>query len=242
MTSPPPTPRRPALFLDVDGTLLDLRARPEQVVADAPLIQLLQRVHARVDGALALVSGRAIGDLDRIFDPLRLPSAGLHGFEIRSGVRTHVVGRTDRDAIARTRSRLAAFVRDRAGLQLEDKGLALAVHFRAAPALEELVDAEVRACLAVLGEEFEVQPGAMVRELKPRGASKGTAIHALMAELPFRGRVPVAVGDDLTDLDAFGAAEALGGFGVAVGHRVDSAWRLPDPHALREWLERLPGS
>lgn len=232
----PPMPLRPALFLDVDGTLLGIRSRPEEVRADAALCALLERVRDRTDGALALVSGRTVDDLDRVFAPLTLPVAGLHGLERRdaSGITTRAD--FDRAPLRAAAKHLRAFVAATPPLWLEDKGGALAVHCRDAPELEALVDREMHALADRSHGAFHVQRGLFVRELKPGSADKGTAIRAFMQEAPYRGRVPVAIGDDITDLDMFRVARDLGGFGIAIGTRVDAEWRLADADALNEWL------
>jgi trehalose 6-phosphate phosphatase len=233
----PPLPRNAALFLDVDGTLLEIEARPEDVRADEALRRQLVRLAGVLDGAVAIVSGRSLADLDRIFAPLRPPAAGLHGAERRTSAGR--VERVDVDAAAldRARAALNAYVGARPGLRLEDKGAALAVHCRGAPALEADLREYVGRLGETLGAGLHVQHGLLVCEIKPRGADKGTAVRAFMAEPPFAARLPVAVGDDLTDLDAFAAADALGGFGVSVGNRVAGRWQFPGPRELRAWLE-----
>lgn len=235
---PPPSPDV-ALFLDVDGTLVDIAPRPEDVRTGAALVHLLARVAGRLGGAVALVSGRPLAGLESLFAPLQLPAAGLHGLERRTADGRVVRAAYDAAAFVAARERLDAFVRRHPGLRLEDKGAAVAVHFRGAPALEHEVARVFESLAGELGPEFHVQPGLLVRELKPSAADKGTALAAFMAESPFAGRIPVAVGDDLTDLDAFRAAGALGGYGVAVGDRVAARWQLPGPRALRAWLARL---
>jgi trehalose 6-phosphate phosphatase len=235
----PPLPRDAALFLDVDGTLLEIAARPEDVRADAALRQQLQRLDRCLDGAIALVSGRSLADLDRIFEPLRPMAAGLHGAERRTASGDLELVDVDAAALGRVRRELADYAAARPGLRLEDKGAALAVHFRGAPLLEHEVRGFVEDLGRASGASFHVQHGLLVSELKPRGADKGAAVRAFMAEAPFLGRVPIAVGDDLTDLDAFAAAGELGGFGVAVGGRISARWQLPGPRALRAWLAML---
>ena len=235
----PPLPAHPALFLDVDGTLVEIAPRPEDVRASEALRGQLRRLVRRLDGAVALVSGRSLQDLDRLFGPLVLPAAGQHGVELRPRAGRTVRAAVDEAALGRARGALDAFVARHSGLRLEDKGAALAVHFRAAPLLESAVDATMTALAASLGPGFHVQRGLLVRELKPRAVDKGTALRALMADEPFAGRVPIAVGDDVTDLDAFRAAAELGGFGIAVGDRISAPWQLAGPCALRAWLAML---
>lgn len=235
----PPLPRNPALFLDLDGTLVDIAARPEDVRVDEALRQQISRLVRRLEGAVAVITGRALDDLDRLLAPLVLPAAGLHGAARREwGGRTTYL-EPDREALAAARVRLAALADAHPGLRFEDKGAAVALHFRMAPQLESVVEAAVAELAAAHPTALLVQRGLLVRELKPFGADKGAALTAFMAEAPFAGRVPVAIGDDLTDLDAFAAAAALGGFGIAVGSRIAAPWALPGPRALRAWLAML---
>jgi trehalose 6-phosphate phosphatase len=224
------------LFLDVDGTLLDLSAIPSATFADAALKSLLAAVAARLGGAVALVSGRSIAYLDALFEPLKLPVAGLHGVERRraSGLTqgaSYVDVRLDG-----ARAALSAFVEAHPGTLLEDKERSLAVHFRLVPELEPAVQALIGAVVLPLGSGYHVQAGSMVLEIKPLGFSKGTAVKEFMQEPPFSGRTPVFVGDDLTDEGGFRAVEILGGLSIAVGDRVSGQWHLDDPRAVRHWL------
>ncbi len=233
--APPPGS---AYFLDVDGTLLEIRPRPEDVIADSALRGLLKALAAAADSALALVSGRRIDDLDRIFEPLILPAAGLHGAEIRfaDGAR-HLA---ESCAMEAARPKLLAFAARHQGLFLEDKGATLALHFRQRPELE----GEVTATLASVarGLDLVVQQGKMVAELKQAGHSKATAIEALLCTRPFAGRTPVFVGDDRTDEDGFSAVNARGGISVRVGPAewpTAARFTLEDPAALRAALRAL---
>jgi trehalose 6-phosphate phosphatase len=243
MTRPPALPGwdgRCALFLDVDGTLLEIARHPDDVRAPPGLKDLLASVAAAVDGALALVSGRTIAALDRIFAPLYLPAAGLHGLERRDAAgRVHYPeGYASRIAVAR--GGLLEFVQSEPGLLLEDKGAALALHYRNAPALEAQCRRHMALARSAAGEDFHVQPGKMVLELKPSGHDKGSAVHAFMAEPPFRGRQPVFVGDDITDEDGFRAVNGLDGVSIRVGPPAPTAARLaaPDVPAILAWLNR----
>lgn len=235
--TPVPTPRW-ALFLDVDGTLLDFAADPAAVRVDASLLDVLARVRAGLGGALALVSGRAVDVLDALFAPLELPAAGLHGLE-RRPVPGRLPARDAADVPAIARTRLAALVSRHPGLMLEDKGATLAVHYRLAPDAEPHVRDTATELAATLGPGWMLQPGACVLELKPSLATKGTAVVEFMRDAPFAGRRPVYVGDDCTDRHGFAAAESLGGEAIAVGDRVQARWRLPEPAATRAWLARV---
>lgn len=227
-----------AYFLDVDGTLLEIKPRPEDVVADASLRLLLTELMTASGGALALVSGRTIDDLDRIFTPLIFPAAGLHGAETRlpDGTRTSSSGR----AMDGLRQPLADFVAQHSGLRLEDKGAALAVHFRQTPALAE----EVLEFLGELARKsgLAVQPGKMVAELKESHHDKGSGIAALFAKPPFSGRRPVFIGDDLTDESGFLFVNENGGISVRAGlagPATYARYRLPGPASVRAELSLL---
>jgi trehalose 6-phosphate phosphatase len=236
----PPAPPVPlvasCLFLDVDGTVIDFAATPDEVQIDQQLIALLAEVERAVSGAFALVSGRSIAALDRLFHPLRVPAAGVHGFE-RRDARAAIHRQTLLDEpLASTRTALKSFVDAHEGLLLEDKESALAVHFRRAPQLEELVRMTVARLPILLIPEFELLEGDAVLEIKPASNSKATAIEAFMREAPFAGRIPVFIGDDLTDYDGFAAIRRHNGMSIAVGDRISAQWRLSDPSAVREWL------
>jgi trehalose 6-phosphate phosphatase len=229
-----------ALFLDVDGTLLEIAPRPGDVKVDPALRQLLSRLRTAAGGALALVSGRSVVDVEALFAPLELCIAGQHGAERRdSGGRLH---RQVRQPVGLrvAAERLGRFAAERPGLAIENKGLNIAVHYRNAPGYERELADEFARVLAELGEDFELQAGKMVFELKPSGQSKGAAIAQFMREAPFKGRVPVFVGDDLTDESGFVTTNKLGGHSIKVGAGDSAAsWRLPDPEGVRSWLRGL---
>lgn len=227
------------LFLDVDGTLVDLMPHPDDVRIDPGLVQLLQRIHTQLDGALALISGRPLARLDELFAPLRLPSAGIHGFERRCARDTLYRPAQADHAMSQTRQNLAEAVGPYSGLYLEDKGAALALHYRAAPQLKDLAMGLMRTGARRVGNAFELLEGDSVIELKPAALNKATAIEAFMAEEPFAGRTPIFIGDDRTDFDGFGAVRRNGGVDISVGNRVAARWNLPDPGAVRAWLERF---
>jgi len=231
---------RICLFLDVDGTLLELAATPDAVRVDPRLPPLLGRVHRTLDGALALVSGRSIDELDALLAPLRLPAAGVHGFERRDGcggAPRRLPSR--REALEPVRRRFAEFAARDPRLLLEDKGEALALHYRRAPELSTAVLALAQDVLAQLPAGFGLQPGTMVVEVKSQLFSKGSALQEFLREPPFAGRQPVAIGDDFTDVDAFRVVEHLGGLSIAVGERITGRRRLPGPAQVRGFLEEL---
>ena len=227
-----------AMFLDVDGTLVDIERHPDEVRAAPELKQALATATRALGGALALVSGRSIASLDRIFAPLCLPAAGLHGLERRDADGRVHYPRGYAERIAAARAELLGFVQSEPGLLLEDKGAALALHYRNAPQLEAACRRHMDAALRAAGADFHVQHGKMVLELKPSGHDKGTAIVAFMAEAPFAGRRPVFVGDDLTDEDGFRAVNRLDGLSIRVGAHPDTAARIVagDVAAIRQWL------
>jgi len=248
MSTPPPEPAAPggappplasdcALFLDIDGTLLTHAETPDAVYVDDALRELLERLQRFCGGALALVSGRAVADVDALFEPLVLPVAGQHGVERRD-----LSGHIQRlpfpeEHLRQVAQRFAAFKARHPGVVFEDKGHSLALHFRLAPQLEREVRTLVEHAVADLGGDFELQAGKMVVELKPGGHDKGSAVEAYMAEPPFAGRKPVFIGDDLTDEYGFATAQRLGGHAVKVGEGETVAdWRLPDVGAVRNWL------
>jgi trehalose 6-phosphate phosphatase len=227
-----------AYFLDADGTLLDIMPRPEDVVADAILRTLLAELAGAARGALALVSGRTIEDIDRIFAPLIFPVAGLHGAEIRFPDRSR--GYPPHGAMDGVRPPLVGFIAAHPGLRLEDKGAALAVHFRQTPDLAH----EVLKFLGALAQQsgLAVQEGKMVAELKQARHDKGKGIAALLANPPFSGRKAVFIGDDLTDESGFQFVNAQRGVSVRVGPSgtlSDANYRLRDPASVRAELHRL---
>ena len=239
----PPLPgahARWALLLDVDGTLLALRDHPLLVRADRTLLRLLDRLAARVGGAFALVSGRSVADLDRIFAPRMWPAAGQHGLERRDATgQLHYRVGAERQ-IEHAAIRLRRFVANHPGMLLEHKGASLAVHYRLAPSRAQEVARALDAVVAELGPRFEIVEGKMVREVRPVGRNKGTAIAAFLREAPFAGRCPVFVGDDRTDEFGFALVNRAGGHSIKVGPgATEATWRLPGPQAVRRWLAQV---
>jgi trehalose 6-phosphate phosphatase len=238
----PVSARGRALFLDVDGTLLEIAESPDAVRVPERLKDLLAKLVAREGGAVALVSGRQLRQLDELFAPLKFAAAGLHGLE-RRDARGRYFGASDPSlatlpAFARARVAMTGFAWHHPELVFEDKGLTLALHFRRAPALESEVAAFVGTLLADLGPSFQLQAGKCVLEIRPATGSKRTAIEAFMKEAPFAGRRPLFVGDDVTDEDGFAAVNALGGDSIRVGPFAGTRarWQLPDVAGVLDWL------
>jgi trehalose 6-phosphate phosphatase len=237
---PPPPPRlsRPAIFLDLDGVLAPIVATPDAVAPAARRTAVLARLAERLDGRLAILSGRTIAEIDRICDGVVATVSGIHGLERRTGM-----GPVERAAPARAmgdaHAEMVAFADLRPGVLVENKGLAVGLHYRQAPQHERAA-LDLGAALADR-HGLAAQPGQMVIELKTPGADKGTALDAFMGDAPFAGATPIMVGDDLTDEHAFRAAERRGGFGVLVGPPRDTAAHhgLVDSEAVLDWLDSL---
>jgi len=238
---PPPALRDAALFLDVDGTLVDFAPTPDAVAVAPGLADRIERLRAK-HGAVAFVSGRPIAQIDSLFVPLRLPAAGIHGLERRRADGTML--RTDPSGtLAGLKAPLAGLAETHEGVLLEDKGLTLAVHYRLAPDRGPFVREAVAALVAPLDAELRVLDGNMVVEIKPRSADKGKAVAAFMTETPFAGRTAFYFGDDVTDEDAFAAVNALDGVSVLVGPPRPTAarWRLDSVAAVHDWIAAQQG-
>jgi trehalose 6-phosphate phosphatase len=236
----PAPPQAPwCLFLDIDGTLLDIAPTPDAVDVDLALLDLLRRLERACDGAIALITGRPIAAVDALFAPLRLPVAGVHGFERRNAqghyFRPAYVGA----GLSYLRAEVTALAQSLHGVLLEDKGCAFAVHYRQAPNLEETVRLRLARLVSVALPAFELLDGDHVVEIKPVEHDKSTAIEAFMQEEPFIGRTPVFIGDDTTDLDGFAAMNRFNGLAIAVGSRIPGERRLAAPRDVRAWLESL---
>jgi trehalose 6-phosphate phosphatase len=243
-TGAPPPPSLlsgAALFLDFDGTLVELAEAPDAIRVSGELAPLIARLAERLGGRLAIVSGRSIADLERHLDLGTIAVAGSHGAEIRcpggvSGSPEPPSGLADaREAVIR-------FASGRDGLLVEHKPAGVALHYRQAPEQSEIV-ASFMSGLAD-GSGLSLLRGKMVAELRPPGADKGAALRAMMREPPFAGARPLFVGDDITDEDGFKAAADLGGTGILIGPPRPTAagWRLPDVAGLARWLGEAAGS
>jgi trehalose 6-phosphate phosphatase len=235
---PTPDLDRTAFFLDIDGTLLDIAPMPDSVRVPPGLIEDLDRLRQRCGGALALVSGRALEDIDRLFAPLKLPAAGAHGTQVRPDPDAPI-GHLTRPIPAELRAKFTALA-DRSGMFIEDKGSTLALHYRLLEGGGVSVARVAEVEQAAAGAGFVLLHGKKVLELKPAGTDKGTALRAFMTKPPFEGRTPLFAGDDVTDGYAFAVLGGLGGIGISVGQVFPgAAYRVDRPSQLRDWLRDL---
>lgn len=236
MSFPPPLDLRDALFLDLDGTLAPIEATPDAVQFCVRRSDLLARLEDAMNGALAVLSGRTLEDIERILGGPPRAVAAVHGL-VRRAPDGSLISPPPDPGLDRAREILRSLTKARSGLLLEDKGLSLAVHYRGAPGAGDAVREAVER-LAV-EEGLSRQDGDMVTELRTAGPNKGDAMRAFLAEPPFAGRRPIMVGDDLTDEHAFRAAADLGGFGILVGPPRPTAarYRLRNAEAVLAWLE-----
>ncbi len=232
---------RSALFLDFDGTLVDIAERPDHIALAQGTIGLLSALRERLGGALAIVSGRDIADLDRYLSPLQLCMAGVHGLVRRDAEGCRHDAPLDASVLAQFKAALTARLSDCDGLLVEEKTGAVALHYRRRPELAPACQAAVATAVAELGgADLRVMHGKMVIETRLDGHTKGTAIAAFMKEAPFRDRQPVFAGDDVTDEDGFAVVDRAGGVAIKVGEGdTRAAYRMASPALLRAWLMRL---
>lgn len=234
---PPPPDSAWAYFLDVDGTLLHLAPDPSLVRVDADLHGLIDQLVEFAGGAVALISGRTVADIDAFFPGRNLAVAGQHGLEHRSAsgqIHRHEPPAEEMRYIHDT---ITEAVQLHPGLVVEFKGLCLALHYRQAPRLGSFAHRLVRTVQERLGPEYTTQSGKYIVELKPSARNKGLAVREFMAEPPFAGREPVFLGDDVTDEFAFRVVNELDGYSIKVGRgRTAARYRLPDVQAVHDWL------
>jgi trehalose 6-phosphate phosphatase len=243
-----PLPRkgeRWALFLDVDGTLVEIATTPRAVCVEPDLLARLERLQRGCEGALALISGRRLADIDDLFQPLVLPAAGLHGWERRREDGTLVEMGEPSEIIAPLRVTLAAYAASRPDILLEDKGSSLALHYRLAPRYGGAVTQLARR-LAAADPRLRLIEGRKVVEFQPRGTDKGRAVIAFLSEPPFVGRRPIYAGDDVTDEDGFIAVNRTDGFSIKVKARESrqgppsaAQYQVPSVAELHRWLDSV---
>lgn len=233
-----------AILLDVDGTIIDIASTPRQVWVPPVLGRTLSTLLKRTSGALALVSGRSLADLDLLFAPLALPIIGGHGAEIRRTPDGPVDRHRARPLDDDLKRRFAAIKSAGQGILVEDKGYGLALHYRLAPELEQTVCDRVSAiCSELPAGTIEVLPGKAVIEIKPVGFNKGSAVRELMQQKPFVGRRPIFIGDDRTDEAVFAVLPQLDGIGFSVGRMVPGVrGHFDAPEDVRLWLQGLAES
>ncbi len=234
-------PSKWAIFLDIDGTLLDLALSPEAVAVPAGLADVLNRLSARLGGALALVTGRSLGFVDQLFQPFSFPVAGLHGADIRAADGSvSLAGITPE--FEGLKEALAEEMLAMPGVLVEDKGAAVAAHYRLAPDYRDVVEERMRHYAEMAGSGWALQLGKMVFEIRPARSSKGDAVQFFLQQPPFAGRLPMTIGDDLTDESMFAVANARGGYSIRVGQRSEPTSALSQartPDFVRAMLKEM---
>jgi trehalose 6-phosphate phosphatase len=232
---------RTALLLDVDGTLLDIAAAPQDVVVPPKLCGILEELSRRSGGTVALVSGRTIEALDHLFQPLLLPAVGQHGAEIRLSAHGPVL-RNSASLSRELRNRIHLLAEADRRILVEEKSRSMSVHYRGAPQFEVFLKKEVTSIVASEAEpdSVELMFGKAVIDIKPRIFSKGSAVREVMASAPFAGRRLVFIGDDTTDESVFAILPELNGTGFAVGRHVQGTHgTFASPADVRSWLARV---
>lgn len=241
---PPPPQADWAYFLDFDGTLVDIAPRPEAIRVSDGLCDLLSSLSAVAGGALAVITGRSLADLDRHLALPEVPAAGVHGLELRGGTRPQMSDLSARrHALAEVRAGAEQLARKHVDLRVEDKGEAIAVHYRAVPELGPEVLNALASTVAEAGEILTLLNGKMVVEVKPTAANKGAAVEAFLSSPPFAGKRPCFIGDDVTDEDGFRVCNDRGGISIHVGPpdaATEARYRLASPAAVHAWLAQLP--
>jgi trehalose 6-phosphate phosphatase len=230
-----------AVLLDIDGTLLDLAPTPREVWVPPGLAKTLNGLLQRTSGALALVSGRSLNDIDLIFAPEQFPGVGGHGAEMRLSTDSEAVATHAPPMDKELKRRLAAIAKLSPGILLEDKGYSLALHYRLAPHAEKAIYEAVSLIRAELpNAPIEVLPGKCVCEIKPAGVDKASGVRELMKHAPFQGRRPIFIGDDVTDESVFAIMTEIGGIAFSVGRRARGvAGHFDEPRDVRAWLACL---
>jgi trehalose 6-phosphate phosphatase len=227
-----------ALYLDIDGTILDLAPSPEAVEVPVWMVPLLQRLSRKLDGAVAFVSGRPIAAIDLLFRPLTFPAVGVHGGEVRAPDGQILVDDQLTAELQAAVPLLQQAIGRIRGVQLENKRSVIALHYRNVPERGREVLKVAELIIGSLGSQFSVLMGKCVVEIRPRHLTKGSAMRRLMEQAPFRDRIPIFAGDDTTDEDAFEVVNGLGGISLRIGEQAPTAakYRLASPDQLRSWL------
>lgn len=229
-----------ALFIDIDGTLLGVAPTPDAVCVPPGLIPVLDSVRRGLGGAAAVLTGRQVADADRLFAPLRFVACGVHGTELRAepGGPITTLAPEIPASIVQAMTKISGIA---AGVLIEHKGCGVAVHYRNAPRAQRALESEVAAIIAASSYNLVLREGRKVLEAMPQGYSKGTALTAIAASAPFKGRRPIMIGDDVGDESAFAAAERLGGVGLRVAgeHFSAHAADFGGVESVRAWLQAL---
>jgi trehalose 6-phosphate phosphatase len=236
-------PEGHALFLDIDGTLLDLAETPDGIIVPPSLPFQLDALSRNLGGALALVTGRGLLYADQLFAPFHFPIAGLHGAERRNPDGT-VEEAHATPAFETLKNDLATEIEGWDGVLIEDKGAAVAAHYRLSPEREPELETLMERALARAGAGWKLQRGKMVIEIRPASADKGHAIEAFLEQPPFKGRKPIAIGDDVTDEAMFRVVNRMNGISIRVGNALaetEARSFLASPAALRQAIETLAG-
>ena len=242
-----PAPRRDwALFLDIDGTIVDIAPTPDSVCIPPRVLEVLSAADTALGGAVALISGRSLADVDNLTRPLRFSAAGQHGAEWRIDAKRtfHQPGVSAKD-LDGARDALEKLAAENSGVLVEDKGVTLAIHYRLAPDAEATVDALANELVAAL-PRYTTFKGKAVLEISPDSIDKGVCVERFLREEPFAGRVPVYAGDDRTDEDAFAMVSRCGGVAIRVGPppsdvlRTPAHWQCADVSEFTAWLAELP--
>jgi trehalose 6-phosphate phosphatase len=236
-SGPPPPEPDWAWFFDIDGTLVEIAHSPEGIVVHDDMPPILDTLHFLTGGAVALITGRSIADVDRLLPLQGMAIAGQHGLEIRSASGDETIHHHRADSLTHVRSHLLEAVARHPGLMAEYKGLSIALHYRHTPTLAGYAHRLMRSLRARYVPNFVILKGKRVVELKPAGKDKGVAIAELMRDPPFAGRIPVFIGDDVTDEPGFKVVNRMGGHSIKVGSgRTSATWRMDDVRSLRQWL------
>ncbi len=234
-SAPALDPEASALFLDLDGSIAEIVARPDEVGPDALLTSILERLCVTMEGRVAVLTGRSLEDADRILEGRIASVAAVHGL-VRRMPDGSVAMFPSSPKLLEAKRLLLAFAQAHPGLIVEDKGLSMALHYRQVPQAERAVRAATERIARASG--LVVQAGSMVSEVRTAGPDKGDSLKEFLKVAPFAGRMPVMIGDDLTDEHAFGAADEMGGYGILVGRprRTAARYRLASVAEVRSWL------